>query len=286
MAMTERRPEVAPPTHAVARGFRPASRRRARLAAGAVLAAIGIGGNVLLYTSLDDSVEVVQVSTNVRAGQQITTADLRIVEVDVDASVPVVPAERIGTLVGQYAAVYIAAGTLMVDVLVQPTPLVAPGRSVVAVELRPTQVPDGLLERSRVQLIIVGNDDAPIYLAEGRVVALVGTDANGDQVGSMSFEVEAVDAPALAAARDVRVVLLDPGDDPALPPAGPPASAAPAPAATAPSGDTADDVTTARPTTTRATTAVAPTTVPSAPATPPPTGADATPQPSAGTAAP
>lgn len=284
MAMTERRPEVAPPTPAVARGFRPASRRRARLAAGAVLAAVGIGGNVLLYTSLDDSVEVVQVSTNVRAGQQITTADLRIVEVDVDASVPVVPAASIGTIVGQYATVYIAAGTLMVDVLVQPTPLVAPGRSVVAIELRPTQVPDGLLERSRVQLIIVGGNDEPIYLAEGRVVSLVGTDANGDEQGSMSFEVEAVDAPALAAARDVRVVLLDPGDDPALPPAGPPATAAPAPATTVPSGDAADAVTTAQPTTTRATTTVAPATVP--PATEVAAATATTPPPSAGTASP
>jgi SAF domain len=258
MAMTERGLEAAPQPHAVPRGFRPVSRRRARLAAGAALAAVGIGGNVLLYTSLDDSVEVVQMSSNVRAGQQITTADLRIVEVDVDASVPVVTADRIGAVVGQYATVYIAAGTLMVDVLVQPTPLVAPGRSVVAIELRPTQVPDGLLERSRVQLIVVG-DDAPIYLAEGRVVSIVGTDANGDEEGSMSFEVDAVDAPALAAARDVRVVLLDPGDDPALPPAGMLVPAATAPAVTV--------ATTARPTRVTTTTVVPATVAPAAPPT-------------------
>ena len=232
--MTDRRAErsdTTPPSPAAPHGFRPVSRRRARLAAGAALAAVGIGGNVLLYTSLDDSVEVVQVATNVRAGQQLTAADLRTVEVDVDASVPVVTADRIDTLVGQYASVYIVAGTLMVDVLVQPEPLVAPGRSVVAVELRPTQVPTGVVERSRVQLIVVGADDSATYLADARVVSLTRGDDSGGPT-SMSFEVEAADAPALAAAGDVRVVLLDPGDDPALPSPGPVATATTPPAST------------------------------------------------------
>ncbi len=103
--MTDRRPadvrgDVASGS-AEPRGFRPTSRRRARIAAGAVLAAVAIGGNVLLYSSLDDQTEVLQVVRNVRAGETVTSDDLRIVEVDVDPSVPVVEADDIGLVVNQ-----------------------------------------------------------------------------------------------------------------------------------------------------------------------------------------
>ena len=52
VALTE--PRVATPTittDSPQRGFRPASRRRARVAAGAALVAVAIGGNVLVYSS-------------------------------------------------------------------------------------------------------------------------------------------------------------------------------------------------------------------------------------------
>jgi hypothetical protein len=224
MAMTDGRatrsadrPDPMVPPVGTPRGFRPGSRRRARIAAGATLAALGIGGNVLLYTSLDDTTEVVQVAGNIRAGQQVDAGDLRIVEVELDATVPFISADRIGSVVGQYASVYIPAGTLLVDVLLRPEPLVAPGQGVVAVEIRATQVPYGVLERSRVQLVVVGDDATPIFTTEGRVVSVIGADAEGSEDGSMSVEIAEADAALVAAADDVRVVLLDPGIDPAMP---------------------------------------------------------------------
>ena len=217
--MTERRTDRAAvatnPATAEPHGFRPASRRRARIAAGAILVAIGVGGNLLLYASLDDSTEVLQVVSNVRAGEQITDADLRIVEVELDATVPVIPASEIGRVVGQYARVYIAAGTLMVDVLIQPTPLVAAGQGVVAVEIRPTQVPRDVRERSRVLVVVLPDDDEPPIVVEGRVVA-VSDRADAGEVISLSVEVDQADGPTVAAGDDVRVVLLDPAIDPAL----------------------------------------------------------------------
>ena len=249
MAMTDRRadrpadrPDAAVaggPVGAPPRGFRPASRRRARVAAGAALAAVGIGGNVLLYTSLDDTTEVLQLTANVRAGEQIDAADLRVVEVELDSTVPVVTADRIGSIVGQYASVHIPAGTLLVDVLVRPDPLVAPGRSVVAIEIRPTQVPYGLLERSRVQIVVVGDADEPAFVTQGRVVSVIGTDAEGSEVGSMSVEVAAADAAAIAGADDdVRIVLLDPGVDPVEASQPAPAAVSAAPPATASAAST------------------------------------------------
>jgi hypothetical protein len=204
------------------RGFKPTSRRRARVAAGAALAAAAVGGNVLVYSSLDDATEVVQVVRDVRAGQLITSADLRVVEIGADPSVPVVPADQIGLVVDQYARVHLAAGTLIVDVLVQPTPLVSPGASVVAIQLRGADLPFGLRERSRVQVVASaasGTAGAPL-VAEGRVVAVSDPGAGPDDPVSVSIELTPTDAVSVAATDDVRLILLEPMADPALAEAG------------------------------------------------------------------
>ena len=207
---------ASPPSRAESRGFRPASRRRTRLAVGAFLAVVAIGGNVLVYSSLNDTTEVLQVVRNVRAGEVLTRADLRAVEVDVDPTVPTVGAGQVDLVAGQYARVYLASGSLVFQQLVQPTPLVSAGASVVAVEIRPTRVPSGLRERSRVMIVVVPrNSDEGSFATIGRVVS------RGDQadtvtgVFALSVEVAEADAATVAAADDVRVVVLDPGVDPA-----------------------------------------------------------------------
>ena len=53
-------------------GFDPTSRRRSRIAAGVALAAVAIGGNLLVYSNLDASKPVVQAVRDVPAGEQIT----------------------------------------------------------------------------------------------------------------------------------------------------------------------------------------------------------------------
>ena len=143
---------------AAPRGFRPTSRRRARICVGVVIAALAVGGNLLVYSSLDHKTEVLQVVRDIPAGELVAASDLRVVTVDVDATVPTVTADDIASVVNQYARVHIAAGTLMVGVLVQPTPLVTDGQGVVAVEIRPSQIPAGLRERSRVMLVTVNRD--------------------------------------------------------------------------------------------------------------------------------
>lgn len=213
--MTERRPgeriDRAIPDRGEPTGFRPTSRRRSRIAAGAMLAAVAIGGNVLLYASLDDTTAVLQLTDNIRAGEQITMADLRTVEVEVDPTVPTVAADDLALVVGQYATTYIAAGSLLFDGLVQARPLVTSDAGVVAVEVAPTRLPAGLLERSRVQVVIVRDDD--LTVVEARVVA-IGRNAEGGGSGSLSVEVAIGDAAAVAAAGDVRIVLVDPATDP------------------------------------------------------------------------
>lgn len=226
MAMTDRRPVVAPSDvdpAAEPRGFRPTSRRRARIAGGVALAAVAVGGNVVIYSSLDDTTEVVQVVDNIRAGELVTSDDLRIVEVDLDATVPVVEAGEIGLVVDQYARTFIASGTLIVPQLVQSTPLVSPGFSVVAIEVRPTEVPANLRERSRVRLV-VRDGDGETFGTDGRVVARGDSSDSVTGVFALSVEVPADAAATLIGSDDVGVILLDPvgdgGVDPATEPGG------------------------------------------------------------------
>ncbi len=217
MAMTDRRATAMTPESAAStepRGFRPGSRRRARIAAGAALAAIAIGGNTLIYTSISHKTEVLQVVRNVRAGELVTSDDLRVVEVDLDPTVPAVDADQVGLVVNQYARVYIAAGSLMVQQLVQPTPLVSAGTGVVAVEIRPSRVPSGLRERSRVMIIVVpDNNDEQLFVTTGRVVARGNESDTVTGLFGLSVEVTEEDAPLVAAGNDVRIVVLDPGID-------------------------------------------------------------------------
>lgn len=177
------------------------------------MAAVAIGGNVLVYSSLNEASEVVQLVTNVRAGDQITTADLRIVEVDLDPTVPHVPADDLGLMIGQYARTYLASGTLIIPQVVQPDPLVSPGTAVVAVVVAGGGLPAGVIERSRVQLVYGAGDTMAVV--DGRVVARASDNTVSDS--AITVEVPADAAPALAAASDdVRVVLLESVDDPAI----------------------------------------------------------------------
>lgn len=219
MAVSDRVDRSGPsgsPARSEPRGFRPTSRRRARIALGAAMAAVAIGGNVLLYTALGETTEVLQIVRNVRAGEVITSDDLRVVDVDVDPSVPIVTPQQIGLVVNQYARVYITSGSLVAPQLVQPTPLVSAGASVVALEIRATRVPSELRERSRVMIVVVpkASDDEP-FVTTGRVVGR-GTAESITGVFGLSVEVPESDAAIVAAADDVRVAVLDPGADPAI----------------------------------------------------------------------
>ncbi|MEQ8437152.1 MAG: SAF domain-containing protein [Ilumatobacter fluminis] len=192
-----------------ARGFRPGSRRRARIAAGVAIAAAAVLANVLIYTSLSDSTEVVQFVDNVRAGERIGSADVRLVEIDGDvAGADLVTADQLGSIVNQYARTYIPSGSLASVYVVQSDPLVTAGTAVVAVAPADGLVPTGITERSRVRLVLP--DGGGI---EGRVVSIARNDAGG--ADSLSVEVAEADAAIVAGGGDFLVALLDPQVDPA-----------------------------------------------------------------------
>jgi hypothetical protein len=197
-------------------GFAPASRRRTRIAAGVALAAVAIGGNLLVYSSLDSSEPVVQATRDVAAGEQLTSDMLRTVEVDADTTVNLIDGDDLESLVGSYAKVRLVAGSLVTVESLQPAPLVTPGSSVVAIQVAEGALPVGLRERVAVLLVLPAersSNDPAITSIPGRVVGLPTATTSALGLQSLSVEVAASDAATVAAADDVRVVLVEPTED-------------------------------------------------------------------------
>ncbi len=194
------------------RGFRPSARRRNRIAAGIALGAAAIGGNVLVYSSLDDTTTAVQAVGNIPAGAQATREMFRVVDVDVDPSIPTVTADQLPLLIGQYSRVRIASGSLIVGVTFQAEPVVRADKAIVAIEIDEDLVPIGTRERSNLQLVTLDADDIP-QTVPGRALAPPTPSASGQGTVSMSIEVDTAQAAALATAEIVRVVLLPPEPD-------------------------------------------------------------------------
>lgn len=185
------------------------SRARGRLALGALIVAIGVLINLAIYRSVDDKSPVLQLNRDVPAGQQISADDFRTVEIGADGAFRSVPSSDLNAVVGSYAKVRLIAGTLLAREALQAGPLVAPGASVVAVTVPAGEVPIGLRERSRVSVVIVASDRTSASVS-GTVVGLPSQAGSSGQV-SVSIELAAGDAGAVAAAEKVRLVLLDPG---------------------------------------------------------------------------
>ena len=194
------------------RGFRPSARRRNRIAAGIALGAAAIGGNVLVYSSLDDTTTVVQAVDNIPAGTQVTADMFRTVDVDVDASVPTVSDDQLPALIGQYARVRIVSGQLVVGLAFQPEPLVSPGRAIVAIEVDADLMPTNVRDRSNLQLVVLDADDVPRTIP-ARAMEVPVESVSGSGSVSLSVEVDLAQSPDVAAAEVVRVVLLPPVAD-------------------------------------------------------------------------
>ena len=204
---------------ASAAGFRPSSRSRVRIAVGTLLSLIAVGVVLLVFSTADKRVPVLQVVRDLPAGAQITAADLRSIELSTDPSLAVVKASDVVSVVGKYAKVRIVTGGLLAAGLLQTAPLVASGASVVAVTVPVGELPAGLRERSRVQIVFPasGGATAPLPVF-GRVVGLPTEPDSVTGQMSVSLEVASADAVTVATAAKVRVVLLDPGIDPASSP--------------------------------------------------------------------
>jgi hypothetical protein len=211
------RAEALQPTVVAARsGFRPSSRSRLRIAIGTLLSLTAVGVVLVVFSTADRRVAVLQVVRELPAGSQIGAGDLRSIELSTDPSLAVVKTVDLAGVIGQYTKVRIVTGGLLASGLLQSQPLVAPGSAVVAVTIPSGELPAGLRERSQVQIVFPAvGDEVQVAPVVGRVVGLPAAPDSVTGQMSVSFEVAIGDAVTVASAARVRVVLLDPGTDPA-----------------------------------------------------------------------
>jgi hypothetical protein len=147
-----------------------------RALVGALIVVVSVVAALAVYARIGDRTEVLAVSRDVHAGEQITDADIEVVSISSDDAIPTVPATQRSTIVGQYARVRLLAGSLLSSESVQSSPLVDPERVLMSVVVPVGLVPVGLREQSRVVLVVTppvaGGDRPPPVLVEATVAAV------------------------------------------------------------------------------------------------------------------
>ena len=182
--------------------------RPMRALAGALVVVASVVAALAIYTRIGDRTEVLALSRDVLAGQQIDDADLEVVSMSSDDAIPTIPASQRAAIVGQYARVRLLAGSLLAADSVQPRPIVDPERVLMSVVVPVGLVPVGLREQSRVVLVVTpptsgGVRPAPVLVEA--VVASVPRDL-GEVVGSADAGQGAVALAVEVPPRDVGVV--------------------------------------------------------------------------------
>ena len=186
----------------------PKARRRWGLIATAVMVvAVGAVGNVWLLQSSTDAEQVVAARTAIERGQVITAEHLMNVSVSADPAVRTVPASELSSLVGERAAVDVAAGTLLTGDSVTAENVPGNGVSLVGVALYPAMMPGPpLVAGDRIRVVAtLGQQQDPTLVADPAALdaVVVSVQAGLDSVGQgqtiLTVQVPEADAAGLAA---------------------------------------------------------------------------------------
>jgi hypothetical protein len=187
----------------------PRARRRWGLFAAMVLVvAFGALGNVWLLTSTTTAQEVVAARTTIERGSVITRDDLMTVRVELDPSLRTVPGDDLAGLVGQRAALDVAAGSLVTTESVTATTIPPDGHSLVGIGIAQARMPGvTLVAGDEVRVVATPQlateadaDTTPVSVKAVVVSARPGTDATGAGAQTIvTVQVPTADAASLAA---------------------------------------------------------------------------------------
>ena len=195
-------------------------RRWGVFAAMLALVAVGAVGNVWLHAATTDARSVVVARVTIERGSVIGRSELSTVEVGAGSGLSVVPASQLESLVGQRAALDVAAGSLLTPASVTTGNVPGAGFSLVGVAATPATMPGAVLvagDRVRVvstpgqDAITPTNDSGPVAVA-AVVVSVQAADPTGGQAAQsiITVQVPSTDAPrlaAMAATGNIAVVL-------------------------------------------------------------------------------
>jgi hypothetical protein len=192
-----------------------------------VLALLGVAVVVLVFVTValraDDKQPVLAVAQPVAAGQQLTSADVVVVHVAVEAGVPVVPAASIDRVVGHTAAVPLVRGALLAPRQVGPAAWPPAGQAVLALPVKAGHSPTGLAAGASVMVLVTpttgttggGPSGSPGGTGGQRAPATMvaftpAADGSGTATVSLLLTQDAAMRLAGVAGGDVSLVLLAP----------------------------------------------------------------------------
>lgn len=199
--------QIAPPPRA--------RRRPALIAASAALVAVGALGSAWAWQASSNTNEVLTVRQTVHRGEVLSAEDLLQVRIGVDPAIQAVPATALESLVGQRAALDIAAGSVITPEQLTDEAIPAQGQSVVGVSLTAGMMPSGqVIVGDKVRVITTETNGATA--ADGAeqpvsgVVVGVTTDATtGNTLMNVQVPTAMAPAVATAAARGQVALVLD-----------------------------------------------------------------------------
>jgi SAF domain len=230
-------------------GLRVRPYRPMRALVGAFLVVASVVAALTIYARLDDRVDVLVLTRDVLAGEQITGADLAIESVNADTNLAHTLATDRGLVVDRYARVALAAGDLIHSNDVQERPLTRAGHGLVSVPVAFAHVPPELREQSRVWLVVTppsrSNEVAAPVLVDAVVVSMphnpgdvIGESNAAQGMVAITVEVAQEYAAIIGQAAAVSLMVVSP-DEAQIPPqihAGVTPAAVAEPTTTAPTG--------------------------------------------------
>lgn len=203
-----------------ATGLRLRPKRPARAILAVFLVVASVVAALTIYVRIGDRQEVLAATRTVLAGEQLSATDFRVVSISTDDDLAVISAQDRDLLVGQYARVRIADGSLVVAESVQPNPLVDSEKVLMSITVPAGGVPTGLREGSRLTLVVspdpnTATDLQPV-LVEAVVAAVprnlteaIGSGSTSTDV-ALSVEVPPERVALIGSADEIAIGVLDP----------------------------------------------------------------------------
>ncbi|KRF20161.1 hypothetical protein ASG90_19130 [Nocardioides sp. Soil797] len=180
----------------------------------AALVAAGALGTAFAFTSVNDTQEVLVVSSDIKRGEIIEAGDLAVVRVSVDPALTPVPGSQKAELEGSRAAVDLWAGTLLSEQAVTDNLVPGEGESLVGISLTPGQMPsEPLYSGDAVRIVTTPGDQGEVtnedpVTVEAVVVGVSRVQETGETVVDVSVpQADAADLAARAATGRVALVL-------------------------------------------------------------------------------
>lgn len=168
--------------------------------------------------------EVLVVATNLAAGQVLTSAELRSVQLSTGSGLAPIPASEAAAVIGHPVAMPLSAGSLLTEGDLGPSAVPPGGQAVVGLALKPGQYPTGTTAGARVLVVIGGGTgssgsstsasstgDAPI---EATIISIDPAPSTSSDSVVVSVQLAEGNAAAVAAAGSggsVALVLVSSG---------------------------------------------------------------------------